>query len=114
MRVHKAPRRYTRDFKADAVRLVSEDTSRTIKEIAGDLGISHWTLRGWCYAARSELAEGGDMARKAKKQGGAETPEQELARLREEVQGLRRKVKQLETDREILKKATAFFAGQND
>lgn len=43
-----------------------------------------------------------------------ETPEQELARLRRELRTLKRENDQLRMDREILKKAAAFFAKESE
>jgi transposase-like protein len=45
---------------------------------------------------------------------GTETPEQELARLRREVERQRKRIETLEMDREILKKAAAFFAKESE
>ncbi|MBU6182196.1 MAG: transposase [Verrucomicrobia bacterium] len=44
-------RRYDREFKENAVALV--ESGREIKEVARDLGISHWSLKNWCKLALS-------------------------------------------------------------
>ena len=86
----KAP--YPPEFREEAVRLV-HSSGRPLKEIAGDLGVSEQTLRNWVFAAE---AAGG-------------TPEVTLDE-KEELRHLRRRVKVLEQEREILKKAAAWFA----
>jgi transposase len=107
--------RYTSEFRADAIALI-ERNDRTITKIAEDLGMSHWTLRGWYNVHR--------MAKKAKpKPVGRpprevlqekETAEQKAERLERENEELRKKVASLETDKEILKKAAAFFAKESE
>ncbi len=81
---------YSREFKVDAVRLVSSGVS--VRQAARDLGVSEVTLRGWVKRAQS-----------------ANTPGQELTEA-EELRQLRAENKRLRMEREILKKATAFFA----
>jgi transposase len=88
-------RRFTPEFKAEAVRLVSE-ADAPLTHIARDLGISVQSLRSWVDAARPQPRE----------------PLNESERT--ELQRLRRENRQLRTERDILKKATAFFARQND
>lgn len=82
---------YSPEFRAEAVRLVRTSTD-SIPTIARELGISHWTLRDWVKAMQpqSEVPLTDDERR-------------ELKRLRRENRVLRE-------EREILKKATAFFA----
>ena len=83
---------FTEDFKREAVRL-SQTSGRTIAEIAEDLGIAKSTLSRW----RRELAEQDLLS------GPHEDTTKELARLRRENELLRQ-------ERDLLKKATAFFA----
>ena len=88
----KRRKHYTEDFKREAVRLVKE-SGRTQQQIAGDLGIGKSTLGKWLwhYGEEDLLA------------GPHEDMEKELARLRRENELLRQ-------ERDLLKKATAFFA----
>lgn len=83
---------YPPEFREEAVRLV-HSSGRPIKEIAADLGVSEQTLRNWVFAAQSDGA----------------APEVTLD-AKEELRQLRRRVKVLEQEREILKKAAAWFA----
>ena len=103
-------RKYTPEFRAEAVVLLERDT-RAVQQVADDLGISYGTLRNWYNADR--------MAKRRKKDVGEapaapETAEQKLARLEREIAALRRENESLKMDREILKKAAAFFAKENE
>ena len=92
-------RPYTRQFKEQAVKLVIEgqEPSRTARE----LGMPHSTLMIWLRKAGW---------RKPEPEGAlGEDP----AVLAAQVKDLRRQVKRLEMERDILKKATAYFASQN-
>ena len=89
-------KQFTKEFKEGAVRLVTEQ-GRTISDAAQSLGISPWTMSRWVKAAR---AQGADTFRGP----GQRTPQEQ------ELYELRQKVKQLEEERAILKKAAAYFA----
>ncbi len=89
-------RQFTKEFKEGAVRLVTEQ-GRTISDAAQSLGISPWTLSRWIKAAKNEGSE-------AFRGQGQRTAEPQ------ELYELRQKVKQLEEERAILKKAAAYFA----
>ena len=95
----KCGRRYDAEFKQQAVGLVQ--AGRTIKEVAGDLGVSSWSLREWVKRQRTgqTLSEPKTVS--------AETPEQrENRRLRQQLEYLRRQ-------RDILKKALAIVSDCN-
>jgi transposase len=92
----KQRKQYTTEFKQGAVRLVTEQ-GRTISDAAKSLGIPSWSLSRWVRAAKRE---GTDAFRGQ----GQRTP------LAQENLELRLKVKQLEEERAILKKAAAYFA----
>lgn len=89
-------RTFTEEFKADAVRLVRSG-ERSIGQVAKDLDLTETSLRAWVRRAE----EVGDATPTATKS--------ELDELKE----LRKRVKRLEAEREILKKAAAFFAKEN-
>jgi transposase len=91
-------RTYTKEFKAETVRLVVEG-GRSIPEVARDLDLTESALRLWVHQAEVDAGRG--------KPGELTTME------REELQRLRREVKTLRLEREILKKAAAFFAKEN-
>jgi transposase len=89
-------RKFTKEFKVEAVRLLGQP-GMTVSKAAADLGVPENTLYRW----RRELAEDGADAFRG--QGRLRSDQEELARLRRENAELR-------MEREILKKATAFFA----
>jgi transposase len=86
--------RYSAEFKAEAVRIV-QTTEAPLKEVARNLGVTATTLLAWVRAGRPAPA--------------APLVEDE----RSELQRLRRENQQLRMERDILKKATAFFARES-
>jgi transposase len=91
-------RQFTDEFKQDTVRLIRE-SGKTVAEIARDLDLSESAVRNWLNQAEIDEGRGG--------QGEITTAE------RQELQRLRRENKQLQMEREILKKAAAFFARES-
>jgi transposase len=89
-------RRFDDDFKAQAVRLVL-DEGKSVGSVARDLDLTETALRAWVKRARADRTHG--------KTGLTTTEREELARLRKENRILRE-------EREILKKAAAFFANE--
>ena len=88
---------YPPAFKVEAVRLV-HSSDKPLPEIAEDLGISEPTLRNWVRQA--EIDDG--------TRDGLTTAE------RAELVRLRRENRVLKHERDILKKAAAFFARESD
>jgi transposase len=103
-------RRFTNEFRSDAVSLALRG-ERTIRVIADDLGVSHWTLREWIKAERMRRKKRAPTSPTAPK---TETMDQRLARLEQENAKLLRENERLKEDREILKKAAAFFAKESE
>jgi transposase len=91
-------RKFTDEFKQDTIRLIRE-SGKTVAEIARDLDLSESAVRNWLTQAEIDEGCGG--------QGELTTAE------RQELQRLRRENKQLQMEREILKKAAAFFAKES-
>ena len=87
-------RQFDDDFKTQAVRLVLDD-GKTIPSVARDLDLTESSLRKWVDHARADRTQG--------RTGLTTAEREELARLRKENRELR-------TEREMLKKAAAFFA----
>jgi transposase-like protein len=88
-------RQFSPEFKAEAIRLVQQSDA-PLTTIARELGVTAPTLRAWIEAARPEPRE-----------PLTEDERSELLRLRRETRHLR-------MERDILKKATAFFARQSE
>lgn len=93
-------KKYTKEFKEEAVKLVIEQGYR-ISEAARNLGINETMLSRWKQEQLREKENGGTSL------NGKETMEAEIKRLRKEN-------KRLQMEREILKKAAAFFAKESD
>jgi len=85
-------RKYTTEFKLDAVRLaLSSETSQA--QVARDLGINEPSLYSWISQYRGDILDNPNTL----------SPEQELVALKKENA-------QLKQEREILKKAATYFA----
>jgi transposase len=86
--------KYPEQFRKDAVELV-RTSDRPLRQVARDLGVNHETLRNWVKTAEN---------RAARPVGGAAITGQD------ELRALRKRVAELEVEREILRKAAAYFA----
>ncbi len=91
-------RKFTPEFKADAVRLYT-DGGKSIAEVTKQFDLTETALREWVKRAEADAGKS--------KNGALTTPE------RMELAELRKRVKRLEMERDILKKATAFFAKES-
>ncbi len=88
---------YPEDLRREAVELVGQ--GRSIPDLAESLGMSGRSLRNWVPQEQLDRRERDDGLRSAE---------------REELRELRRKVKRLEQEREILERATALFARETE
>jgi transposase len=89
------PSRHSEEFQRDAVALVRSSPHRTLADIATELGVNRETLRSWVRRTeRTDTLAAGGM-------GPAEL---------EELTRLRKQVKELELEKEILRKAAQYFA----
>jgi len=95
----RARRAFTDEFRADVVRLCQAE-SESITNICRRLELTESAVRGWVKKAEEQASEGGDITALT-------------ASEKQELQHLRREVKQLKMEREILKKAAAFFAKES-
>jgi transposase len=91
-------RSYTEEFKTGAVRLVL-DEGKKASQVARDLDLTRSALDTWLRQAKVDRGHGAP---------GALTTEE-----REELSRLRKENRQLHMERELLKKAAAFFAKEN-
>jgi transposase len=93
----RARRQFTDEFKASAVGLVL-DEGKTVSAAARDLDLTETALREWVKRARADRTHG---------RTGLTTAE------RDELVRLRKALRVAEEERDILKRATAFFAKQS-
>jgi transposase len=92
-------RSFSDEFKAGVVDLVLKE-GKTAAQVGRDLDLTSSTVRTWVERARADRGDG---------KPGALTTEE-----REELSRLRKKVRQLEMERDLLKKAAAFFAKESE
>ncbi|MDA2807854.1 IS3 family transposase [Nocardiopsis suaedae] len=97
---------YPPEFKADAVALYRSRPGATIAEVADGPGVNRETLRSWIRIADGRRGPGAAPARQAAACEG-EGPEQENRRLRA-------RIAELEKEREILRRAAAYFGGRDE
>ena len=91
-------RNFTTEFKSDAVKLVV-DQGYTVPEAAKNLGMSESALRRWVKDHRGEVLS---------------VPEvEDLAQAQATIKEQAKRLKRLEMERDILKKAAAFFANES-
>lgn len=88
---------YPPEFRAEAVRLYRE-SGRSLNAISKDLGISLESLRSWVNQAKIDTGE----------KAGLTTEE------REELRRLRKENRTLRMERDLLKKAAAYFARESE
>jgi len=90
--------KYPEQFRRDAIELV-RSSDRPLRQIARELGVNHETLRSWVNTAKREAEVG---------------PPAEDPAVTDEVQRLRKQVAELQKEKEILRKAAAYFAREMD
>src|SRR5262245_14460956 len=112
---------YSEEFRADAVALYESTPGATYKGIAADLGVSRGALRLWVLAARER--RGGDPlgwtvaqpSGPGRVSAGASTPEAPRIReLEARIRQLEASERKLATERDILRRAAKYFAGETN
>ena len=93
----KKRKNYTKAFKEEAVKLIT-DEGYSFAEAGRNLGVNPSLISRW----KRELSE-----------DGSEMPPGQLVAMRAELKELRKENKRLKMEREILKKAAAFFAKES-
>jgi transposase len=88
---------YPPEFRREAVQMVR--SGRSVKDVAGSLGMTPQSLRNWVRQEQVDRHERDDGLTSAE---------------REELRELRRKVRRLEQERDLLKRAAAFFARETE
>ncbi|MET8221668.1 IS3 family transposase [Streptomyces hirsutus] len=94
---------YPAEFKADAVALYRSRPGATIKSVATDLGVNTETLRNWIRASDGRRS-GTHSTPAAAPQLGGDAVQAELA-------AARKRIRELEEERDVLRKAARYFAG---
>ncbi|QIY68835.1 transposase [Streptomyces sp. RLB1-33] len=89
--------KYSAEFRADAVAL-ARSSGRPVSRIAAELGVNHETLRQWIKTA--EKAERPEAVAESAKDA--------------EIAALRKQVRELEMERDILRRAAKYFAGETN
>jgi len=90
-------RRFTAEFKAEAVRLLAT-SGKSVAQISRELGVNEQTLYRWKRQATSSDGNGVEPGHFGQQ---------------EEIRRLRRELDRVTEERDILKRATAFFASQS-
>jgi len=88
-------KRYTEEFKIEAVRQVT-DRGHKVSEVAGRLGITAKSLYDWI-----------------KRYGDEQAQHSQISEQQREIRRLKRELKRAEEERDILKKAARYFAGES-
>jgi transposase len=124
-----ARKNYSEEFRRQAVDLYESTPGATLRGIAADLGIERTTLSHWVdlYGSGKKTTADGttissspSRARRRETRPGAgpepgtESPEAKLARLEAENAELRAEKTKLTTEREILRQAAKYFAGETN
>jgi transposase len=91
-------RRFSKEYKAEVVELIHK-SGKSVAAVARELDLTETAVRRWVQQAEIDVGRG---------PAGALTTAE-----REELSQLRKRVRTLEMEREILKKATAFFAKES-
>lgn len=100
---------YSAEFKADAVALYLSDPKNTFEGVSKDLGVSRETLRNWVRAERTRTGRGAGSPRTVQ---AVDVPSDDV--LEKENKQLRARIRELETEREILRRAAKYFAGETN
>lgn len=109
-----AMKHYSAEFRADAIALYRSRPGTTIKQLATDLGVNAETLRNWIRTEERE--RGAASATRATRAGSVSASGAgaagTAAAAEAENAALRRRVRELEEERDILRKAARYFAGE--
>jgi transposase len=121
-----ARKNYSDEFRRQAVDLYESTPGATVRGIADDLGVERGTLRHWLdlHGTGKKTAADGTLTRSPLKPQqppesstgsvGEETPDQAIVRLMARVRELEAETTKLTTEREILRQAAKYFAGETN
>ncbi len=118
MILHMARKHYTDEFRRQAVDLYESSEGATLKGIAGDLGIARGTLAEWVAALGTGTTTASTTSLTTptgtSSPGWSESQAAKLARLEARVRELEAEKVKLSTEREILRSAAKYFAGETN
>ena len=119
-----ARKNYSEQFRRQAVDLYESTPGATLKGIAADLGVERATLKRWVDLMGTGTKTAGDGTTTTRPvnnprsgtqpPSGPEAPEDKIARLEAENAALRADKTKLTTEREILRSAAKYFAGETN
>lgn len=107
-----ARKNYTDEFRRRAVDLYESTPGATLQGIAADLGISRGALKEWVDKLGSGTTTSGAAAAPAT--GRSESQTARIVRLEAELAASRAETLKLETERDILRQAAKYFAGETN
>ncbi|MFE4392256.1 MULTISPECIES: transposase [Streptomycetaceae] len=111
---------YSDEFRADTVALYESTLGATYKDIAADLGINRATLREWVLRDRERrgvvptVPRSGGKAALAGQSAVAADPAERTRQLEARVAELEANERKLATERDILRRAAKYFAGETN
>ncbi|MEU1495745.1 transposase [Streptomyces sp. NPDC005776] len=111
---------YSDEFRADAVALFESTPGATYKSIADDLGVNRNTLRNWVLQDRERRGVGPDAVQGtgpgalATRVTPSAEPDERIRQLEARVAELEASERKLATERDILRKAAKYFAGETN
>ena len=112
-------KKYSDEFKADAVRLYENRPEVSYSTLAADLGVARGSLKTWVHQARKNATSA--QPRSTENADASETPQEQLARMHAEIEQIRARNQalvaendKLSEERDILRKATKYFAAETN
>ena len=109
-----ARKHYTDEFRRQAVELYESTPGATLRGIATDLGIARGTLADWVAVLGIGTTSTSTGSRPPPAAGAPESSAARLARLEAQVRQLQADKTKLTTEREILRSAAKYFAGETN
>jgi transposase len=107
-----ARKSYTGEFRRRAVDLFESTPGATLKGIAADLGVSRGALKEWVDKFGSGMTVAG--ASTVSTVGRPESQSARIVRLESELSAAQSEKRKLETERDILRQAAKYFAGETN